>query len=332
MKFKILMAAALVMAAACNQLQTVEEEKENNGSDEKVTVTVNVGGGASTRSTTIGSNDESAVENLQLFAFNSDGSIESYATGADLTQKLNVTKGTKNFVALVNCPDLSKIESRDKLMATVSLLENNSSGHFEMIGEEKGKVISAETSLNLTVKRIVSKVVIEKISADFSSPYLASLDFKVTGIFLTNVVASNTYALDNSNLQWVNQNKPDASNPAKALNQDVVDNYKLTSATPYSTLHTFYCYPNPVTADSAAATWSERYTRLVVQTTLGGTTGYYSIPIPNIGSNKIYTIKELKVTKRGSAQPYENIETADATFTIEVSNWEPGSDLGTVTL
>ena len=332
MKFKFLMAATLILAAACNQLQTVEDEKVIAGSNDRVTVTVNVNGGVSTRSTTVPDGSETAVTDIQLFAFNSDGSIDSYAKGSNSSMDISVTTGTKDFVALVNCPDLgATVKDKTSLMGTVSLLGNNSAGHFEMIGEAGGKSVSGKTSLDITVKRIVSKVVIQKISTDFSSPYLASLPFKVTGIFLSNVVASNVYSLDASSFEWVNKSEMNSSHNAKTLTQDSVDAV-VNSTTPYSTQHTFYCYPNPTATDSDSGTWSERYTRLVVQTTLGGTVGYYSIKIPNIGSNKIYTITELKVTRRGSVQPYEDITVANAQFKIEVSEWETGKNFGDITI
>ncbi len=331
MKFKFMMAAALIMAAACNQLQTVEEEKNVTEGNDSVIVTVNVNGGASTRSTSITSDHEKKVADLQLFAFNSDGKIDSYAKGTASTLKISVTAGTKDFVALVNCPDLKMTARKDDLMKTVSYLKNNSSGHFEMIGEVDGVKISANTNLDLTVKRIVSKVVIEKISVNFTSPYLASQTCKVTGIFLSNAVASNFYGLNATTFDWVNKSEISSTDPARDLTQDIFD-VEVNSTKPYTTVHSFYCYPNPTATDSNSSTWSERYTRLVVRTTLGGTVGYYNIKIPDIGSNKIYTIKELKITKRGSFYPYEDITTADATFTITVSDWDTGKEFGTVTL
>ncbi len=325
------MAAALVLAAACNQIQTLEEDKPVNG-DELVTVTVNISGGATTRATDIADKNESAISDIQLFAFNSDGSIDSYAKESTSKFTLKVTAGTKHFIALVNCPDLGTVGSKTDLLATVSLLKNNASDHFEMVGELADQTVNSDAAVNIIVKRIVSKVVIEKISTAFSSPYLADQEFKITGIYLTNAVASCNYAVDaKEDLVWVNKNKMETDNPAKALTQDTLD-ATVTASEPYVGEHRFYCYPNPAGKDSTAEEWSERYTRLVVQTTLGGTVGYYSIRIPDVGRNKIYTIKELKITRRGSNNPYEDITTADAEFSITVADWETGSTIENVTI
>jgi hypothetical protein len=40
----------------------------------------------------------------------------------------------------------------------------------------------------------------------------------------------------------------------------------------------------------------------------------------------------LVVTRRGSENPYEDITTANATFTITVADWDSEEDLGTVTI
>lgn len=335
MKTKLLMAAALIMAAACNQkIQTVEEEKVGNEND-RVTVTVNVRGGVSTRATGIDENNEKAVSDIQLFVFDSKGKIDSYAKGESPTFQVKVSTGTKDFVALVNCPDLGDKGTKEELMSTVSYLKNNGLDHFEMVGELAGKTITADDAaapaLELTVKRIVSKVVIKKISTAFTSPYLDSLDFKVTGIYLTNAVASNSYAVDKKEFDWVNKNGKETENPAEALTYDVV-NQQITIKTPYEVEHAFYCYPNSTETDSAEKDWSPRYTRLIIETTLGEKVGYYSVKIPNIERNKVYTVSELVVTRRGSENPWEDITTANAQFTIKVADWDTETDLGTVTI
>ena len=330
MKTKLLMAAALIMAAACNQkIQTVEEEWTGNEND-RVTVTVNVRGGASTRATGVDEKNEKAVSDIQLFVFDSEGKIDSYAKGTSPTFQVNVSTGTRDFVALVNCPDLGGKGTKAELMSTVSYLKNNGLDKFEMVGELPGQVITADAAapeLKLTVKRIVSKVVIKKISTAFTSPYLDSQEFKVTGIYLTNAVASNSYALDLKEFDWVNKNGKDTGDTAKELTYDTMDQ-KITAETPYNVEHAFYCYPNSTETDSTAKEWTPRYTRLIVETTLG----YYSVKIPNVGRNKVYTVSELVVTRRGSENPYEDITTANATFTITVADWDSEEDLGTVTI
>ena len=326
MKTKLLLAAAAILAASCNQIQTVEEEVQNTKSDDTVKVTVNIKGAPVTRSTSIGSGNEDKITDYQIFVFDaSSGAIESYVKGVNT---LNVSTGAKDFVAMVNCPAaLKDVGTKDELMAKVSLLKNNSSDNFEMIGISR-ETIKAETDVELKVERMVSKVVIEKISTAFTSAYLASQTFTIKGIYLTNVVANNNYALnlDAKSIEWFNQLKVDttSSNEAKDLTQDT----GMTATVPYETAHSFYCYPNSCEDDSTAAEWAPRHTRLVIETTLG----YYTIKLPVLERNKIYTVKELKITKKGSLNPWEDITTYNATFDITVEKWVDGEIESNVTI
>ncbi len=326
MKTKLLFAAAAILAASCNQIQTVEEEVQNTKSDDTVKVTVNIKGAPVTRSTSIGSENEDEITDYQIFVFDaSSGAIESYVKDANT---LNVSTGAKDFVAMINCPeDLKKVGTKADLMAKTSLLKNNSSDHFEMIGSKR-VTIEGDTKVELEVERMVSKVVIESVTTAFTSTYLASQTFTIKGIYLTNVVANNNYSLnlDANSIVWFNKLKVDTtdSNEAKALTQDT----GMTDKVPYSTAHSFYCYPNSCTDDSTAAEWAPRHTRLVIDTTLG----YYTIKLPVLERNKIYTVKNLNITKKGSANPWEDITTYNATFEITVAKWVDGEIESNVTI
>ena len=326
MKTKFLLAAAAILAASCNQFQTVEEEVQNTKSDDTVKVTVNIKGAPVTRSTSIGSKNEDNITDYQIFVFDaSSGAIESYVKGVNT---LNVSTGAKDFVAMINCPeDLRDVGTKAALMAKTSLLKNNASDHFEMIGS-KSVTIEGDTKVELEVERMVSKVVIESVTTAFTSAYLASQTFTIKGIYLTNVVANNNYSLNlgADSIEWFNKLKVDTtdSNKAKDLTQDT----GMEASVPYSTAHSFYCYPNSCTDDSTAAEWAPRHTRLVIDTTLG----YYTIKLPVLERNKVYTVKNLNITKKGSANPWEDITTYNATFEITVAKWVDGKIESNVTI
>ena len=328
MKIRIPIAALLlIVAAACSRFQTTEEENAAEKA-KHVAVTVRIDGAAATRVSAADVGNDAAVSDIQLFVFNEKSEIESYAKGSESTFTVNVTTGRKYFIALANCPDLGKeIDTRDALLATVSRLQDNSPAALQMVGETTVSEVKANQAVSITVKRLVSKVVIQNVKTDFSSPYLAGLEFKITGIYLINVVASNNYAMSQKReeYEWVNKLRLDSGNPAAALTQDTGLNITVTKADPYTTAHTFYAYPNPVMENYTSGEWSLRKTRLVVETTLGGTLGYYSLELPILERNKIYTITDLTVTKRGTVNPYEPVVTTDAKFTITVVDWETGT-------
>lgn len=298
--------------------------------EETVDVTVDVAGIIpQTRATSgVSAENEAKVGTLQLFVFDSAGDIETYQKGAVKTFTMNITTGKKDFIVLANCPDLGSTPTKAQLLAQTSKLENNTTSSFEMVGS-KSTEITGKTSVSIEIKRIVSKVSIAKITPAFTSPYLAGMEFKILGVYLTNVVGSNNYAMNATSFTWFNKLQKDSSNPAAAITQDAVSQV-ITSSSPYTVAHSFYCYPNPTTADSQNATWSERHTRLIVEASLGGKVCYYSVVLPVIERNKTYTVTNLTISKRGSDNPWDDIETADISYTITVANWEAGQELGTI--
>ena len=96
------------------------------------------------------------------------------------------------------------------------------------------------------------------------------------------------------------------------------------AVTPYTTAHYLYCYPNPVTTDSSSSTWSNRYTRLVVETTLGGTTYYYPVNIPTPTANTLYQITNMQITGLGSDSPDKVVEKGSLSVSITVTDWSTG--------
>lgn len=331
MKTHYLIAAALIMAAACNRIQTSEEEHAMANGTVEVTFTVN--GGMETRAGVASTSDEAKVSDIQIFVFDKSGKIESYAKADAATLTLNVSLGEKDFVALANCPDdfARNVATKTDLLTQTSYLKDNGSAKFEMTGSASGNITAAQ-SVNIEVRRIVSKVVLEKVSTNFTSPYYASKTFKITGIYLINTVATNNFGLTATTFEWMNQLKLDASNSAASLIQKTGMDQTVTSSVPYTTANSFYCYPNPTTSDSTdGSSWSVRKTRLVVEASLDGSTCYYSIALPVLERNKIYKITELNITKRGSANPWEEIKTADASFSITVADWDEESS-GSVTI
>ena len=98
----------------------------------------------------------------------------------------------------------------------------------------------------------------------------------------------------------------------------------MTRSSPYATGHHFYCYPNPTEEDSHGSAWSPRYTRLVVDATLGGTLYHYPVNIPKPLPNTSYQITNLTVTGPGSSDPDIPVEKGSITFSITITDWATG--------
>ena len=313
---------ALAGAMSCQKELTNDFIRENEG--ETVALTVSLQGETLiTKATGIKEANEKKVKKMQVYVLDSSGAVESYksATGESLT--LSTTTGSKEIYALVNCPDYPAIASKTELLNTVSQFSANALDGFEMVGVLKKTITSTDPTEVVPVKRLVSKVVIGKISARFTSAAYSSLPFTVKAIYLINVAGDMNYGVDGTPSVWYNKSKYESS-ACDFMLYDGNLNRTVTSTTPYTVEHSFYCYPNPTSGDANGGTWSARHTRLVIETTLGQETYYYPITLPAIDRNKTYCVSELIVTRPGSTDPDVPVSTSSCTYSVQVEGWNAG--------
>ena len=300
-------AAALAALVACNKNDVAPMQPQNQETLEPCELTVGICG-AMTRATTVTADNEAKVNNLQVFVFRGDD-LDAYAS-VDNAQELTLscTAGERVVYALVNAPDYSDVPGKAALLAKVSELSANSLANFEMVGS-KSVTLPQSEKVSIDVNRIASRVVLKKITRNFTSEALQALNFKVDAIYLINVAGNTSYDLSAAPAKWYNvaENK----NELASLLYDAPASL-ITNGQSYSTAHTFYAYPNDLATNT---------TRLVIETTLGETKYYYPINLPEMAANKSYEIEEVKITRPGSDNPDEPVSFADATFSINVIDW-----------
>ena len=323
MKTHFLVTAALAALALAS---CTREKADIDGKPVEVNVTIL--GTAPTRATSVTYENESKVGNLQVYVFN-NGKLEDYQdAGAAMTAQLTATSGERTVWALVNAPALKDVTTEAELKAKVSQLADNKTDAFVMSGSTTQELKDGGT-VPVTVKRIVSRISIKKISTDFQYA-LASESLTVDGIYLINVAGDNTYAADGTPGTWVNQLKHQDTN-LDALLYDKVS-ATVNNKTAYEKEHVFYPYPNPTQEDTYDATWKPRHTMLVVEVTFEGKKGYYPVVLPALERNKTYEIEEMVIRHRPGDVPYKPLETGDATVQITVNDWELGLNMGKITL
>ena len=300
-------AAALAALVACNKNDVAPMQPQNQETLEPCELTVGICG-AMTRATAVTADNEAKVNNLQVFVFRGDD-LDAYAS-VDNAQELTLscTAGERVVYALVNAPDYSDVPGKAALLAKVSELSANSLSNFEMVGS-KSVTLPQSEKVSIDVNRIASRVVLKKITRNFTSEALQALNFKVDAIYLINVAGNTSYDLSAAPAKWYNvaENK----NELASLLYDAPASL-ITNGQSYSTAHTFYAYPNDLATNT---------TRLVIETTLGETKYYYPINLPEMAANKSYEIEEVKITRPGSDNPDEPVSFADATFSINVIDW-----------
>ena len=323
MKTHYILSAAL---AALALLSCTREKADLDGKPVEVNVTIL--GTSPTRATSVTYENESKVSNLQVYVFN-EGRLEDYRdAGAAMTAQLTATSGERTVWALVNAPSLKDVATESELKAKVSELSDNETDGFVMGGCTTQELKDGGT-VPVTVKRIVSRVSIKKISTEFQYA-LAQETMTIDGIYLINVAADNNYAVDGTPATWANQLGHEDNGYDKFLYDAV--GATVGNSKPYAQEHVFYPYPNPTVNDTYEANWAPRHTMLVVEVTFENKKGYYPVVLPVLERNKTYVIEEMVIRHRPGDVPYKPIETGDATVQITVNDWELGLNMGTITL
>ena len=323
MKTHSLVTAALAALALAS---CTREKADIDGKPVEVNVTIL--GTAPTRATSVTYANESKDANLQVYVFN-DGKLEDYQdAGAAMTAQLTATSGERTVWALVNAPSLKDVTTEADLKARVSRLADNKTNALVMSGSTTQELKDGGT-VPVTVKRLVSRVSIKKISTEFQYA-LAGESLTVDGIYLINVAGDGNYAADGTPETWVNQ----LGHKDTGLDALLYDKLSATvnNKKTYEKEHVFYPYPNPTQEDSYEADWKPRHTMLVVEVTFEGKKGYYPVVLPVLERNKTYVIDEMVIRHRPGDVPYQPLETGDATVQITVNDWELGLNMGKITL
>lgn len=271
--------------------------------------------------------EESAINKAKLFIYTSDG---KYITGLDgkASAEIELYEGRYSVAALVNTPaDMDDGEHTIPEAGNLeAALENNTTGNLIMYGEHDFEVKGSINDITLPVRRTVGRITVNAISNRMKDPIHQKQEFIIKRVFVSNVSGVSDLRGEKSPTLWYNKNGvwSDESQTVKTLLEDSGIEYKLPYQEDYSTSHSFYVYPNDTAGDSYEAEWSPRFTRLVIEASIGGDICYYPIPIGGIESNHTYTINRLTITKPGTDNPWENVDGELCSFTITVTDWEEG--------
>ena len=329
----LFLAFVAIASLACSKENPSEQAAQKT---QMATLEVNVFDGITTRATSVNdANIGTAERDIQVLVFNSEGDLLAYGANEDSSTKvsLSIPTGTVECYAVVNSyDDLSVIATKTVFLKHLSHLKDNDPTRMEMLGSVTKSVVAGENSVSIAVKRFASKVQIDKITPAFTAPAHRAMEFKLTGIYLINVNGTCPYTMvptaASESTSWYNKRKYVSGD----CNHLITDKFSTpvtlqTSAgevTPYSTPHYLYCYPNPITTDVSTTTWSERISRLVVETTLGGTTYYYSVNIPTPQCNTVYQITNMKITGLGTDTPDAVVQKGSLSVSLTVTDWSTG--------
>lgn len=311
--------ALLMTLFACKKENSLEKNFE--GKSVELNVSVHTG---QTKASVIGA--ETDINKLDVLVFNrASGLLEAHASAVSSSSlSMTCTTGDKTIVALANSNlNLASVASLSQLKQLKSNLLDNNSSAFIMEGASD-KTISSSASVEIELRRIVSKVQILAVENALSLAQYSSEPITIKSIYLINLVGDKpvlgNYTASDPIAQWQNFRTNQLS--SNTMISDLV-NETISHEQTREKNHIFYCLPNPVVNDTDADDTANRHTRLVVEAQIGESVYYYPITLPIVEQNKIYTISKLKITQLGYSQADEkDSATQSMEFTVVVKDWE----------
>ena len=279
--------------------------------------------------------DESNIVSLTALAFRSDGTLDSYArtespllTGGFPTVTLHATKGIAlSWWVIANAPEsvLSSVSTQPQLAAAKSYLRENASDALVMAGRGAGTYTLDVQTVSVHLGRLVSKVSVGGITAEFLSGTMSGVPMTLDAVYLINASGSVLYDTTPVAGDWYNTLVPDGSlaEPVRGFL------WKSWGAVSLSSMETplgmvFYACPNPTDNDVTSLSdpvWSARNTRLVFETTIGGVKNYYPITLPAMRSNYEYAVTEVVLAGYGSTSPDVPVTRDQVKYSVSVNPW-----------
>ena len=269
-----------------------------------------------TRSAIPASDKEAIMHTLHVYVYDNEtpeGLMESHHTfhpkAAALDAGIKTSYGKKRFVFVANTDVASdwayedNASSRDSFVMTASAVLNVSGPAIDLG--------------YLFLERLVSRVEILQIRNLLPS---STGTVQLKGIYLHNV------ARELGNTRWANdaywrQDSQDLARVRPLLDGEV-SGFLATGGIwdAPSGGYVLYGYPNaaPQSSDDKVRDW---VTRLVVELEIKGVTHYYPIGIPDMESNRSYTIRRLDILRSGSPDPDHYVTSDQINFQLIAGPW-----------
>lgn len=287
-----------------------------------------------------GTYDE-VINRLDVFIFDAtSGELEGYNafTSSQLTSlsdlSIKTKTGSKHIYAVANASQAtwSGIVSESQFLAVQKLLREDNYQSFVMSGSVN-TTITESCNVDITIQRLAARVVLNSVKTAFAGTPYEGKQLENVKVYLTNV---------NGNVLIGNGNLPSSVTVLNSGGYVAADNSSFATAgalydavgtvndTGHSTPHYFYCYQNTL----AEETSSKKFTRLVVEGTLNGTTYYYPINInrenygwtsaidhKGIKRNRSYTYN-ITILRPGSTDPDDVVDLTTFSLDVTIDDWD----------
>lgn len=347
--------AASGMFTGCSN----SEDVTDTGPSTPKTLELTIKGSAATKTSgDVTDGNEATVNNLVVGIFKSDGSVDnikafdspSISSGTG-SVKITYTAETPTIVVVANAPkaDFNAAKTLTDFKAVAANLDNtttatyNKDGAFtavpgtaSSVGAQNSKMLPmiGETSTvknnaaTVSISRIVSRISINSITADFSSNVTYNgYALKVNEIFLANAHNTVPFNLGTGSTTLYQGQMANTTSYLSYLGSGTLD-----AAAPYTTNNYFYVFPSTATDQLKLiikATLSKTgasdvvcYYPIIVNKAQTGTTiaGENNETDGTVDANKTYTLSAV-INNVGVSQPTDVITPTDVTLTVNVAGW-----------
>lgn len=346
---KKLLFAVAMMAAIVGCSKENSPIEEDNRVEESARITLNVAPSPSVVTRAAGSghgvqSDDNYVKTLDVFVFASDGKLDTYKkfdnVGTSLGGLQLTTKtGSKKIHVIANShiSSWTGVTTLTEFEKKVSNLKSEGLKSFTMTGSTDAQ-ISAASNITVTVNRLASRIKLNSIKTSFAGTPYAGKTLSNVKVYLTNAYGTKSFMTGEnpSSPLVLNKNALVVSDTSGfSMNAAIAEVLKAPVGDAGETNpHYFYCYENLVAAETSAV----KFTRLVIQGDLDGTTYYYPIQInrenygyvasnghKGVRRNTSYTYNVV-INRPGSLSPSEDITLGTISLSVSVANWTNAGD------
>ncbi len=344
-KKKMMFAGTLTVLAILGSSCKKEVIPSNQGEEERRLANVILRISNPTKAT--GSNhnsqiDDNQVNSVAIFVFNKDAAktLETYKfiriPDQSALEGINfqTTTGNKNIYVIANCHDSTQwtgIVREDDFLLKESNLKDENLKDFAMSGKIDNAQIDLSNMFNITLKRVVAKIILNSVKTDFQgTPYygmqLGDVKFYLTNVhkvrpFIENNITSNPLIINS--LKNIPSTYYDCRISGLVCDIPGIEINDI----PYTEKHHFYAYENSIQTETVG----EKFTKLVIEATLDGNTYYYPIDINRedyggttnngIKRNTVYNLSVI-IKRPGSNSPSIMVEKGTVITTVTVADWE----------
>lgn len=252
------------------------------------------------------------IRSLDILVYREGGLLEAWTRREAESISISVLRGGQyRWYLVANAPEGLDLYVREQdFLAARSLLQESGMTAPVMVGSGSGVFLS-DTFIKARLDRVVSKVTLESVTADFLRDSYQGAAVRLERVFLLNACGTVPYSMIpaadfrlNETALW--------TLPGSSLGDLLCsERDALLTADRHEDGTSLLCCPDP-----------EELTRLVVEVSIDGQSNYYPVKLPPMACNTEYIVKDLVLLGPGSSLPCEDVSRTDLSFSVEVSAWE----------